>query len=96
MEPTQTTEQTVRPTSSTGPVIVLVLIVALIVAGAFYTWQTRTSVPANEEAVVESLETQDDSTDPSSIEADLEAQSSDDFDAELDKAFTELDASFEE
>ncbi len=96
MEPTQTTEQTARPASSTGPVIVLVLIVALIVAGAFYTWQNRMSAPTNEQAIVESFETQDDSTEPSSIEADLEAQSSDEFDAELDKAFTELDASFEE
>ena len=74
----------------------LVLIVALIVAGAFYTWQNRVSAPANEEATIESLETQDESTDPAAIEADLEAQSSEEFDAELDKAFTELDASFDQ
>lgn len=95
MEPNQT--QPTNPahaSASTGTIVVLVIILALIVGGAVYVWKDHVaSLPP--EAQVESLETQGDSTEASAIEADLAAESSDEFDEDFDQAFTELDAAFE-
>lgn len=93
----QQTPETPKPAPSYGGVLAIVLVLALIVVGAFYIWGERiseTGLTPEEQEYVESLETQNDSTDPSSIEGDLEAQSNEDFERELDEAYAELDASF--
>lgn len=79
--------------SSPGAVIGLVVVLAALVAGAWYMWGQRTDIgtPAD----VSTLEAQGTSTDAAAIESDLSAQSPDDFDKGVDQAFGELDASFE-
>lgn len=74
-----------------------VIVVALAIAAGFlYLGETLPPpAPVEDERAVEGLETQSDSTEPSAIEADLEAQSPDSFDAELDESFNELDASLQ-
>lgn len=72
---------------------VAVVVMALVAVGIFY---LRDAFPANEDSVVETLETQSDSTEPTVIEEDLSAQSPDEFDQEIDAAFAELEASLAE
>lgn len=85
--------------TSPGGIIAIIVILVLIVIGAFYAWGERISKDTNlspeEEQILENLDEQSNSTDPAAIEADLEAQSSEDFDAEMDAAFAEMDAAFE-
>lgn len=75
------------PRTSWGILIALVLIVAAIVAGALFA--------LNKRAAMDPLREQGTTTDPAQIEGDLEAHSPEDFDRELDEAFVELDAAFE-
>lgn len=66
-----------------------VLAVVLVAIGA-YAWYTSSRDDGAESISQESIQeiqTQDTSSDPSSIEADLGAQSPDDFNAEIDAAF---------
>lgn len=88
MEPTPTTPEV---KTSYGTLVVLLLIVAVIVFGAFYVLKERI---ASDEAI-ESLTEQSDSTDPAAIEQDLSATPPEDFEQDLDQAFVELDAAFE-
>lgn len=86
-----------KPAPSYGGILAIVLVLALIVVGAFYVWGERiseTGLTEQEQEYVESLEAQGDSTEPSDIESDLDAQSTEDFERELDEAYAELDASF--
>jgi len=87
----ETTETPTQPKPSYGAAIGLLIIVAAIVLGAFYVLKER----VNEGARYETLEAQSDSTDPDAIQADLEAQSSNEFDGEIDQAFVEMEAAFE-
>ncbi len=105
MEPNQPQVAPVAPTpvspkkSSWGGILAIIVILILIVVGAFYAWGERIAkdgdLSPEEEQILEDLENQGSSTDPSSIEADLQAQSSEKFDENFDEAFNELDASFE-
>lgn len=74
-----------------------VIVVVLAIAAGFLYLRETLPAPASieDERVVEGLDTQSDSTDPSSIEADLDAQSPDSFEAELDESFNELDATLQ-
>jgi hypothetical protein len=80
-----------------GGVVALIVIVLVIALGAFYLLDKRLGGnEAPEEAkTIETLGEQSDATDTASIETDLEAQTPEDFDRELDDAFKELDAAFE-
>lgn len=81
--------------SSIGGVLAIVIVLAALVGAAFYFWGERISdEAASTEQQLEDLGIQDTSTDAASIEADLNAQSPDDFDSDFEKAFGELEASF--
>lgn len=105
MEPNQPQETPVAQTpvspkkSSWGGILAIIVILILIVVGAFYAWGERIvkddDLSPEEEQILEDLENQDSSTDPAAIEADLQAQSAEDFDKDFDAAFNELDASFD-
>ncbi|MCI0597516.1 hypothetical protein L0Y34_00345 [Candidatus Parcubacteria bacterium] len=85
-----------EPKTSYGALIGMLVVVAAVVLAAWYFLGQRTSLwPSSEDAGLTELETQSTSTDPAVIEADLMAESPDEFDDELDEAFAELDASFE-
>ncbi len=73
-----------KPKTSYGTVAGLLIIVAAIVIGALYFLKERVQSPETASP-----------TDPSAIEADLDAQSSDEFEREIDEAFVELDAAIE-
>ncbi|MEK9160947.1 MAG: hypothetical protein AAB440_02850 [Patescibacteria group bacterium] len=96
MEPTTTPEAPMTPAAkpANGPVVALLIILLLIVAGAAYVWMNQVQVPTTEEGAA-SLETQGESTEPADIEADLNAESPDEFSEDFDAAFTELDAAFD-
>lgn len=103
MEPTtpqapfnETPPAPVKPRGSMGGMLAIVLILIIIVVGALYFWGQRIAESPNtgKDAVGE-LETQSSSTEPSAIEADLEAETPEEFNADIDSAFDELDASFE-
>ncbi len=109
MEPTSPeTYTTPTPPSSTpsreapkqkgsmGGLLAIILILIIIVVGALYFWGQRIAEsPKTPEDVVSDLETQSSSTDPSAIEADLNAETPEQFNADVDAAFDELDASFD-
>ena len=83
----------VRHGSSMGIVVALVIIVAAVVVGAYYTWNSRVHDRVMAEAAaLRELEAMSESTAPEAIEADLTAKTPDEFNAELDAAFAELDA----
>lgn len=82
-----------------GGIIAIVLVLILIVLGALYAWGERIAengeLSPEEAQMLQELEAQGNSTDPDAIQADLSAESSEEFDAELDAAFQEMDAAFE-
>lgn len=80
--------------ASPGALIGMLVIIAVIVLGAWYLWNQK-SGSETRSADVSTLETQSTSTDAAAIESDLSAQSPDDFDSGVDQAFGELDASFD-
>lgn len=104
MEPTQTTAQTTppvqqapEPKTSYGALIGLLVVVAVVVTGALYFLNQRVDKNVYiEDSRVETITEQSDSTDPALIEADLKAQTAEDFDKEIDAAFVELEAAFQE
>ena len=75
----------VEPASSAGPIIATIIILAVIVLGALYFWSQRDAADGevNIDATVETIETQDESDETSSIEADLEATDVDSLDGEF-------------
>ena len=77
-----------------GVTIGLVIVVAAVVVGAFYFWNTRMHEQALQEKELRDLAAQSASTEKEAIEADLVAESPDTFDAELDAAMSDLDAAF--
>lgn len=81
--------------TSYGALIALVLIVAAIVAGAFYLLRMKSAEQDLYSSQIEELGNQSTSTEPGAIEDDLTAVSPDEFDAEFDRVFAELEASFE-
>lgn len=109
MEPTQQTNTPIeagtgttplpREKSSLGVLVTLIIVIALIVVGAFYLFKERRSEIKNgtedTAAKVEELGTQSGSTDIAAIEADLSAETPEEFDAEIDKAFADIDAALE-
>ena len=97
--PTPESVASVPKKRSFGGILAIVLILVLIIIGAFYAWGERIAEQDNlspeEQQILNDLENQGNSTDPSAIEADLNAETSEEFNAELDQAFTEMDAAFE-
>lgn len=83
-----------EPKTSYGALIALLVIVLLIAGGAMYFLQARIMGTDAMHADPSTLTEQGDSTEPDAIEGDLSAESPDEFDAELEAAFDELDASF--
>ena len=77
------------------PALAGLLIVLLLVAGAALYLKERIPAPVDDSTVTE-LEMQGDSTEPEAIEADLDAQSPDEFDEDFDAAFAEIEASLAE
>lgn len=92
----ETTHTPGKANTSWSMVLGLILVIALVVVGAFYFWGKRVSETEMNARAIEALQDQSDSTEAEAIQADLEAQSPDEFDAELDQAFAELDASLAE
>lgn len=80
-------------TQNTSWVAIAGLIGVLVLVLGAAAYLTQLAPLMEEERVVRSLEMQSESTEPEVIEADLTAESPDEFGTELDKAFAELDAS---
>ena len=97
MEQTQPVSPTPAPKTSYSTLIGLVVVVVAIALAALYFLNERVAKdPLVGDAEVEALTAQGTSTDEAMIEEDLDAQSPDDFDQDLDSAFVELEAAFEE
>jgi len=79
--------------NSVGPVIAIIIILAMIILGGLYFWNERSNQPAtsNEalsgslEEMTASIEKQSSSDETSSIEADLNNTNVDNLDSELQK-----------
>jgi hypothetical protein len=70
--------------SSAGPIIAVIVILAIIILGGLYFWGERSSDEATiENPSVDSINTQSEDDDTSSIEADLDATQIENVDAEL-------------
>ena len=72
--------------SSAGPIIGIIVILAIIILGGLYFWRQRVNEEAYEaesEETMEAINTQSESDDASSIEADLNNTDIDNLDAEL-------------
>lgn len=82
-----------KPQTSYGVLLGLVIIVAAIAGGALYFLNERVleNAALKQNALIETLDAQGTSTEPSAIETDLSAQTPEDFDAEIDAAFGEID-----
>jgi hypothetical protein len=76
--------------TSYGALIGLLVIVAAIVLGALYFLKERVDMGISSDPAAQSA-----STEPEAIEADLEAQTADDFDQEIEQAFVEMEAAIE-
>jgi hypothetical protein len=71
---------------SVGPMIGIIIILAVIVLGGLYFWGQRTSegvLEDNTAAELEEIQSQSDSDEISSIEADLQSTDIENLDAEL-------------
>lgn len=66
--------------SSSGPIIGIVVILAIIILGGLYFWSQRADVA---DQAVESINAQDTSDEAAAIEADLNATDVENLDAEL-------------
>ena len=69
---------------SAGPIIGTIIILIVIVLGGLYFWSQRDDVVDGVDSQVESIETQSESDDVTSIEADLEATNVDGLGSELE------------
>ncbi len=73
-----------RSGTSAGPVIGVIVILAIIILGALYFWSQRADNEAlMTDEVVESIDLQSDSDAAAAIEADLDATDIENLDAEL-------------
>ena len=68
---------------SAGPVIAVIIILALALLGGLYFWKERGGSNMASDEAVESIEKQSDSDDAASIEADLDATDVDNLDSEI-------------
>lgn len=84
---------TPKPRTSWGAIIGLLLVVVIVVAGAFYMLGERV---AHERQPLHAAEERSESTEPEAIEADLAAQTPEEFEEDIDAAFAELDAALAE
>lgn len=87
------------PTKTSYGALVGVLIITVAVAtGAYYLFNARVdelvAITEQQQAAIAMLDAQSNSTEPEAIEADLAAETPETFDAELDEAFAQLEASF--
>lgn len=82
-----------KPASS-GTLIGILVILLIVVAGAWYMWNQKNDAEVKA-SDVSALEEQGTSTDAAAIESDLSAQSPDNFDSGVDEAFANLDAAFD-
>jgi uncharacterized protein HemX len=90
-QPPAPAPETPKVKTSYGALGGLLVVVAAIVFGALYFLQERVGSSVQ----IEQIQEQGTSTDAASIEEDLNAQSPDEFEKDLDKAFVDLDAAFE-
>lgn len=83
---------TPTPTSSQGPVIGIIVIIVVLIVGAFFFF-TRVSSPETQplQNATTSDATIGASDDPNAIASDLEAESFNDIDADLNALDAELD-----
>ncbi len=89
------------PTKTSYGALFGILIIALaIAAGAYYFFTLRVdelvAITESQQATIAALDAQSSSTEPEAIQEDLDAQSPDDFDAEMEEAFIALEAAFNE
>ncbi len=87
IQPTNT-EPTNTQESSTGPAIAIIIVIAMIVLGAFYFWGERgndmdQAMEPTAEEMISEIETQSTSDESSAIEEDLNNTELDNIDAEL-------------
>jgi hypothetical protein len=84
--------------TSYGALFAILAITVAIAGSAYYLFTARVdellAITEQQQAAIASLDTQSESTEPEAIQSDLSAESPDEFDAELDEAFAEMDASF--
>lgn len=93
MEPTLSPASSPTQGTSMGVLLALIMVVGIVVVGAYYVWSAKMHDRVMAEAAaLRELETQSESIAPEAIEADLAAETPDEFSAELDAAFAELDA----
>lgn len=89
-----------KPTkTSYGALIGIIIVTLAIASGAYYLFTARVNelvqITEDQQAAIAALDAQSNSTEPEAIQEDLNAQSPDEFDQELDQAFAQLDASFD-
>ena len=72
--------------SSAGPLIGIILILAVIALGAYFFWGENSGEQALQEEINQ-IETQSDSDETADIEADLNSTEIDDLDSELEAEF---------
>lgn len=84
--------------TSYGALFAVLVIVAAVAGGAYYLFNARVNelieITEKQQAAIAALDAQSESTEPEAIESDLAAESPDEFDAELDEAFAQLETSF--
>ena len=68
-----------RGGGSSGPIIGVIVIIAIVILGGFYFWSQR----AGNDAAIDEINTQSGSDEASAIEADLNATDIENLDAEL-------------
>jgi uncharacterized protein HemX len=84
--------------TSYGALFGIFVIAVAVAAGAYYFFNQRVDelvqITEDQQAAIAALDTQSESTEPEAIEADLAAESPDEFDAEMESAFASLEAAF--
>lgn len=68
--------------SGAGPIIAVIIILALVILGVLYFWGERDG-RLNTDSAIESIEKQSDSDDAASIEADLNSTDVENLDSEI-------------
>lgn len=86
------------PKTSYGALIAIVIITVAIALGAYYLFTMRVDelvrITEEQQATIAALDAQSESTEPEAIEADLAAESPEEFDQEMERAFAALEAAF--
>lgn len=86
-------ETKTKPESGVGPIIASIIIILIIVVGAFYLFSTIKEQTSNNKNIpsTEQIETQSDSDEISDIEADLNSTDLENLDLELSAIVSEFE-----